>query len=83
MNPNGALPNHGVPAAAVPGEAGPLVPGAPRPALASVRLELRTIPVPDTVIAPTDQEELQLMSIRNLSLGKVSWTLGGRSARLR
>ena len=55
MNPNGALPNHGVPAAAVPGEAGPLVPGAPGPALAPGPPGARTIPVPDTVIAPTDQ----------------------------
>ena len=53
MNPDALVPNHGVPAAAIPGDAGPLVPGAPGPALAPGPPGARTVPVPS--IAPTDQ----------------------------
>ncbi|MGV0993929.1 MAG: MCE family protein [Mycobacterium sp.] len=57
MNPDAAMPNHGVPAAAIPGLPGPLAPGAPGPALAPGPPGARTVPVPplpDPVIAPTD-----------------------------
>lgn len=46
LNPAAEAPNHGVPAAAVPGQAGPLVPGAPGPALAPGPPGARTVPVP-------------------------------------
>ena len=55
-NPDAMVPNHGVPAAAVPGLPGPLVPGAPGPALAPGPPGARTVPVgpvPPTV-APVD-----------------------------
>jgi phospholipid/cholesterol/gamma-HCH transport system substrate-binding protein len=45
-NPDAMKPNHGVPAAAVPGQAGPLVPGAPGPQLAPGPPGARTVPVP-------------------------------------
>ena len=59
MNPDALTPNHGVPAAAVPGEMGPLVPGAPGPALAPGPPGARTVPVPplpgpEATIAPVD-----------------------------
>ncbi len=58
LNPAAEAPNHGVPAAAVPGMAGPLVPGAPGPALAPGPPGARTVPVPGPGnvpnIAPTD-----------------------------
>ena len=56
-NPDAMVPNHGVPAAAVPGLPGPLVPGAPGPALAPGPPGARTVPVgpvPPTV-APVDR----------------------------
>jgi phospholipid/cholesterol/gamma-HCH transport system substrate-binding protein len=57
-NPDAMAPNHGVPAAAVPGQLGPTVPGAPGPALAPGPPGARTVPVgplpgPET-IAPLD-----------------------------
>lgn len=57
-NPDAMPPNHGVPAAAVPGQLGPTVPGAPGPALAPGPPGARTVPVgplpgPET-IAPLD-----------------------------
>jgi phospholipid/cholesterol/gamma-HCH transport system substrate-binding protein len=57
MNPDAMVPNHGVPAAAIPGLPGPLVPGAPV-SLAPGPPGARTVPVgpapgPATV-APTD-----------------------------
>jgi phospholipid/cholesterol/gamma-HCH transport system substrate-binding protein len=59
FNPAAEAPNHGVPAAAVPGMAGPLVPGAPGPALAPGPPGARTVPVPGPgnsvpPIAPVD-----------------------------
>jgi phospholipid/cholesterol/gamma-HCH transport system substrate-binding protein len=45
-NPDAMVPNHGVPAAAVPGQLGPLVPGAPGPQLAPGPPGARTVPVP-------------------------------------
>jgi phospholipid/cholesterol/gamma-HCH transport system substrate-binding protein len=45
-NPAAEAPNHGVPAAAVPGLPGPLVPGAPGPQLAPGPPGARTVPVP-------------------------------------
>ena len=52
-NPAAATPNHGVPAAAVPGMPGPLVPGAPAPAFAPGPPGARTVPV-DPVPGPAD-----------------------------
>jgi phospholipid/cholesterol/gamma-HCH transport system substrate-binding protein len=56
--PDSAMPNHGVPAAAIPGLEGPIVPGLPGPALAPGPAGARTVPVPDlvdpTVVAPVD-----------------------------
>jgi phospholipid/cholesterol/gamma-HCH transport system substrate-binding protein len=51
-----ATPNHGVPAAAIPGLEGPIAPGLPGPALAPGPAGARTVPVPADVaaIAPTD-----------------------------
>ena len=46
LNPAAEVPNHGVPAAAVPGLPGPVVPGAPGPALAPGPPGARTVPVP-------------------------------------
>lgn len=54
-NPNGMPLNHGVPAAAVPGEIGPMVPGAPGPAPVEGPPGARTVPVPAAAdIAPMD-----------------------------
>lgn len=57
-NPAAAVPNHGVPAAAIPGLPGPLVPGAPGPAFAPGPPGARTVPVPDAApaadVAPVD-----------------------------
>ena len=44
-NPAAAVPNHGAPAAAVPGQPGPLEPGAPAPAFAPGPPGARTVPV--------------------------------------
>lgn len=55
-NPNGVPVNHGVPAAAVPGEPGAVLPGAPGPAPAQGPPGARTVPVPAAPqdIAPMD-----------------------------
>ncbi len=59
-NPAAAVPNHGVPAAAVPGQPGPLVPGAPAPAFAPGPPGARTVPVgpvpgpAESTVAPID-----------------------------
>ncbi len=59
-NPAAAVPNHGVPAAAVPGQPGPLVPGAPAPAFAPGPPGARTVPVgpapgsAESTVAPVD-----------------------------
>ena len=45
-NPAAVAPNHGVPAAAIPGQLGPFVSGAPGPALAPGPPGARTVPVP-------------------------------------
>jgi phospholipid/cholesterol/gamma-HCH transport system substrate-binding protein len=49
-------PNHGVPAAVIPGTDGPIVPGLPGPALAPGPAGARTVPLPGPVpdIAPVD-----------------------------
>ena len=56
--PDSAMPNHGVPSAAIPGLEGPIVPGLPGPALAPGPAGARTVPVPDlvdaAVVAPVD-----------------------------
>jgi len=52
-----ASPNHGVPAAVVPGTDGPIVNGLPGPALAPGPPGARTVPVPgptEAAVAPTD-----------------------------
>ena len=59
LNPAAEAPNHGVPSAAIPGGMGPLVPGAPGPALAPGNPGARTVPVPPLpgpadMIAPVD-----------------------------
>lgn len=60
-NPAAATPNHGAPAAAIPGLPGPLLPGAPAPAFAPGPPGARTVPVgpapgpaDPATIAPTD-----------------------------
>jgi len=59
-NPAAAVPNHGVPAAAIPGQPGPLVPGAPAPAFAPGPPGARTVPVgpvpgpAESTVAPID-----------------------------
>jgi phospholipid/cholesterol/gamma-HCH transport system substrate-binding protein len=50
--PDSATPNHGVPAAAIPGTMGPIAPGLPGPALAPGPSGARTVPVPGPVDAP-------------------------------
>ncbi len=52
-NPAAATPNHGVPAAAVPGLPGPLLPGAPAPPFAPGPPGARTVPV-GPVAGPSD-----------------------------
>ncbi|MFM9033573.1 MAG: MCE family protein [Mycobacterium sp.] len=54
LNPAALTPNHGVPAAAVPGQPGALMPGAPGPALAPGPPGARTVPVPGPDVAPID-----------------------------
>jgi phospholipid/cholesterol/gamma-HCH transport system substrate-binding protein len=55
--PDSATPNHGVPAAAIPGTMGPIAPGLPGPALAPGQTGARTVPVPgptEAAVAPAD-----------------------------